>query len=96
MFVEVEVELLVVSSEVEEVVAADDELVILDEADQLLLDKLLYLKAKFCIGLTATPFAKLEGVEGDYLNEDLKFKVYDSGIVSKVRSAEPKPVDSFE
>ena len=30
------------------------------------------------------------------MNEDLKFKVYDSGIVSTVHSVEPKQVDSFE
>ena len=69
---------------------------ILDEADQLLLDDLKLLEAKFCVGLTATPFKKLDSLEGKYLADYLRFKVYDSGIVSSVDSAKPKIISSFE
>ena len=65
--VEIKAELCCVGGDDSEIVADEDELVILDEADYLLLDKALKLKAKFCVGLTATPFSKLEGVEGSYL-----------------------------
>ena len=46
----------------------DDELVILDEADYFLFDIALRLNAKYCIGLTATPTAKLNGLESSHLN----------------------------
>ena len=69
---------------------------VLDEADQILLDRTLWLKAEYCVGLTATPFVKLEGTECEYLSDWLGFKVYDSGIVSPVSKAELVPVDSVE
>ena len=67
---------------------------VLDEADQLLLDRAFRLKAKFCVGLTATPFTNLTGVEGNHLTDFQQFKVYDSGIPSTVDQAEVERVDS--
>ena len=96
VFTEVEVALHCVTSEDRSIVAGENELVILDEADQLLLDNLLQLEANYCVGLTATPFLKLDGVEADYLRDCLRFKVFDSGIDSAVRSAQLMPVSSIE
>ena len=96
MFTEVEVALHCVTPEDQSIVAGENELVILDEADQLLLDNLLRLEANYCVGLTATPFLKLDGVEANYLRDCLRFKVYDSGIESAVRLAQLMPVKNFE
>ena len=69
---------------------------VLDEADALLLDKAFRLQAKFCVGLTATPFAKLKDLEGGHLTDWFQFKLYDSGIPTSVHQDEVKRVESVE
>ena len=57
---------------------------IVDEADEVFLDSKVTLKAKYCIGLSATPMGEQEDIEHSFVTEHLKFAIYDSGIASYV------------
>lgn len=51
----------------------DSTLVIVDEADDIFLDKRTTLDARYCIGLTATPLSDQEGVEKEFVVSHLGF-----------------------
>ena len=61
-----------------------NELVIIDEADSVILDSNLDIKAQNVVGLTATALDDLEDNSAkEYLIKYLKFHVYDSAIQSE-------------
>jgi hypothetical protein len=62
----------------------EDELLIIDEADYLLLDRQAQISATMCIALTATAVMKEEMFPKRYLLETLKFRLLDSRISSSV------------
>ena len=68
---------------------AEDELVIIDEADDFLLDSDLAVTAPAIVGLTATALDDLEDdAAADYLLQHLGFAVYDSAIASGITTGE--------
>ena len=55
-------------------------MVIIDEADELLLDRKIKIKAKYVIALSATPKSDHNPIESKFMIEHLRFAIYDSGI----------------
>ena len=67
----------------------DNTVLILDEADSILLDQQVVVvlgknNGSYCIGLTATPYDRMLSQERDYLMRDLGFAVHDSGIQAEI------------
>ena len=70
-----------------EILGGDDELVIIDEADNFILDSDIDIKAPCVVGLTATALDDLEDdAAKQYLIKYLDFRVYDSAIHNEVSS----------
>ena len=63
----------------------DDELIILDEADNFILDSNIEITAPNIVGLTATALDDLEDdASKEYLLKYMEFRVYDSAITSGI------------
>ena len=63
----------------------DDELIILDEADNFILDSDIEITAPNIVGLTATALDDLEDdASKEYLLKYMEFRVYDSAIPSEI------------
>ena len=76
----------------EPVIGDNKTLVIVDEADQVFLDWKAEIKARYVVGLSATPMSAREGVEATYMKAHLRFSIYDSGIAADVTDTTHVPV----
>lgn len=66
-------------------------LLIIDEADSLLVDSLIFLDAANCVALTATALPLKLNIEITYLLKTLGFTFYSSGIQSELELVEDLP-----
>ena len=64
-------------------------MVILDEADEALLDLKVEINAKYVIALSATPMSKQDPIEARFVKEHLGFAIYDSGLHSDCDVEQP-------